>query len=205
MRSVSLYCTRLLLAVAGSVLVTSAAAAQESEGAPVAAPFGTWRVSIAGGALAEPVSNGGAGGALSVDIARRLGRSRASLSALVVAAQRSDIGRFGPSQLTYDRDWRIVALGIEATAKNALRFDLAFGIYGSAVWSRGRPVGQGGAGEPPPTWDEGAALIPTMGVAYRLRGPFALNARLAVIQRVGQDNFFGDVGGLLTVGAAIAW
>jgi len=211
MRALSRRLASPAVAIAAAVFLAPVVAAQEAAPAPTTlGPLATWRVGITAGALAQPTDGGGGGGALSAEVARRLGASRVSLVGLFIGAEISDVGPEGPNRYIYDGDWRIAALGLETAVLSAPRIGIALGLHGAMLWSRTRRVGQEGTPTPDPTtatptWDEGAALIPSAHVLYRISGPLALSARLAGIQRIGQDNFMGDIGGFVTAGAAIAW
>ncbi|MFN2567113.1 MAG: hypothetical protein ABR499_19115 [Gemmatimonadaceae bacterium] len=206
----SLRRTPAVLAIVGAAFITDVAAAQETAPARVSAPTAAWRVGITGGMLAQLSDVAEAGPALTGEVSRRLGASSVSLVGLVIAAQESDVGISGPDRYIYDRDWLIAALGFEAAVSDTARLGFAFGIHGGIQWSRGRRVGQVGTPPPDPTiggssWDEGAALIPSLRVTYRVNGPFALSGRTAIVQHVFTDDMFGEARGLVTVGAAFAW
>lgn len=205
-----------VLALAAAALLTQAAHAQEPTApSPASTPLATWRVDVTGGMLTEPNAASHVGGAIAAEFARRIGASRVSLIGLLIAARHSDVGQPGENRYVYDRDWRIAALGVERVATGGGgRLDLGFGISGGMLWSRGRIVGQEGTPVPPgfpdfqnvpPTWSEAAALIPSLRAAYRVAGPLAVSARAAVVQHVFTDDLVGGTGGLLALGAAVAW
>lgn len=200
-----------LLVLAGAILTTPAASAQGVEDPPRSLPMPSWRIAVGGGVMTEPVFNGTAGAAIVVDVARRLGRST-SLVVSGITSRASDKGLSSLGQYDFEREWLIAAIGVETPFLRTPRVDVTLGLQGGAKWSRMRRFSW--IGTPPPgepatryerTWDEGAMLIPSVQMAYRLGGPLALGARLASVTHVFTDDMFGNAGVLFSVGAHLAW
>jgi hypothetical protein len=196
--------------IAGAIL-THAAAGQGVEDPPVAPAVSAWRVSVSGGVMTEPMATNGRGGAVVVDVARRLTRN-VRLVGLGIASRVSDDGRTVSGQYDFERDWRIAAIGFETPFLRTPRMDVMLGVQGGAKWSRMRRFSW--IGTPPPgepattsqqTWDEGAVLVPSVQLAYRVSGPLALSARLASVTHIFTDDMIGNSGVLFTVGANLAW
>jgi hypothetical protein len=196
--------------VAGAIL-TQAANAQGVEDPPIRLPIPAWRIGISGGIMTEPMATDGRGAALVVDIARRLTRN-VRLVGLGIASRVSDDGRTFSSQYDFERDWRIAAIGVETPFLRMPRTDVMLGVQAGAKWSRMRHftwIGTPPPGEPATSsqqeWDEGAILVPSVHLAYRVSGPLALSARLASVTHIFTDDMIGNSGVLFTVGANLAW
>ena len=206
----TLLSTTLLVAIAGFTW-TSTAGAQGVED-PIAAPaVAAWRISVSGGIMTEPMATDARGGALLVDVARRLTR-QVRLVALGITSQVSDDGLTGSGRFEFERDWRIAAIGFETPFLRTPRVGVLLGAQAGAQWSRMSRftwIGTPPPGQPQTTsteeWDEGAVLVPSLHVAYRVSGPLALSARLASITRIFTDDMIGSSGVLFTVGANLAW
>ena len=92
------------------------------------------------------------------------------------------------------------------------RTDVMLGVQAGAKWSRMRHftwIGTPPPGEPATSsqqeWDEGAVLVPSVHLAYRVSGPLAVSVRLASITHIFTDDMIGNSGVLFTVGANLAW
>lgn len=198
----------LVLSVA---LLSSTALAQGVEDRVLAPPVAAWRISVNGGLMTEPMATDGHGGALLVDVARRLTRN-VRLVALGISSRVSDDGRIASGRYEFERDWRIAAIGFETPFLRAPRVGVLLGVQAGAQWSRMRRfswIGTPPPGEPQTTstreWDEGAILVPSLHLAYRVSGPLAASARLASVTRIFTDDMFGNSGVLFTLGANLAW
>jgi hypothetical protein len=192
-------------------ILTRAADAQGVEDPPIPPPVPAWRISVSGGIMTEPMATDGRGGAVVVDVARRLTRNM-RLVGLGIASRVSDDGRTPSGQYDFERDWRIAAIGVETPFLRMPRADVMLGVQGGAKWSRMRRfswIGTPPPGEPATSsqqgWDEGAVLVPSVHLAYRLSGPLAVSARLASITHIFTDDMIGNSGVLFTVGANLAW
>jgi hypothetical protein len=196
--------------VAGAILMQTANA-QGVEDPPIPPPVPAWRISVSGGIMTEPMATDGRGGALVVDIARRLTRNM-RLVGLGIAARVSDDGQTLSGQYDFERDWRIAAIGVETPFLRMPRADVMLGVQAGAQWSRMRRfswIGTPPPGEPATSsqegWDEGAVLVPGVHLAYRVSGPLAVSVRLASITHIFTDDMIGNSGVLFTVGANLAW
>lgn len=204
----SLVCGLMVGGAAGYALP---AGAQSS--APARWPLSTWAVDVSGGVLTQPMSNGGTGPMLSVALGRRIPNSRVRLSGMVTTARVADVRAPRPDRYIVDRDWGIAAFGAEMAIGTTRRWQVMLGGKAGALWLRDRRVGvvgtpvQPGFLDDPPTttWETGAALIPEVQAAYHLGGLLAITARAAAVQRVFTDDFIGDTGALLSIGAALRW
>lgn len=161
--------------------------------------------------MTEPFPNGGNGGALTVDFGRRVTRSL-RLVALGIGSRASNDGNAGAARYDYDREWLIAALGVETPLVRTPRAELTAGLQGGASWSRMRRftwIGTPPPGEPQSystrKWDEGAVMVPSLHLTYRVNGPLAVSTRLANVSRIFTDDMFGDWGILLSFGANLAW
>jgi hypothetical protein len=201
----------VLFALLAASTLTQPAESQGVEDAPSLPSVSAWRVSVSGGVMTEPMSTNGRGGAIVVDVARRLTRN-VRLVGLGIASRVSDDGRTLSGQYDFERDWRIAAIGFETPFVRTPRMDVMLGIQGGAKWSRMHRFSW--IGTPPPgepatssqrTWDEGAVLVPGVHLAYRVSGPLALSARLASVTHIFTDDMIGSSGVLFTVGANLAW
>lgn len=200
-----------MVALFAITILTQAGNAQGVEDPPVPPPVAAWRISVSGGIMTEPMATDGRGGAILVDVARRLTRT-VRLVALGIASRVSDDGLTPSGQYDFDRDWRIAAIGVETPFLRMPRAAVLLGVQGGAKWSRMRRFSW--IGTPPPgepatsserTWDEGAILVPSVHLAYRVSGPLALSARLASVTHIFTDDMIGNSGVLLTIGANLAW
>ena len=210
MSKVTLRCATLAFILGASVPISTAGAQGVEDPVPPP-PVPSWRISISGGWMTEPMSTDGRGGALVVDFARRLTRN-VRLVALGIASRVSDNGRTITAQYDFERDWRIVAIGLETPFLRLPRTDVTLGVQGGAKWSRLRRFSW--IGTPPPgepasgsqeDWDEGAILVPSAHLSYRVAGPLALSARLASVTHIFTDDMIGNSGVLFTLGANLAW
>jgi hypothetical protein len=198
------------LALAGAVL-TSTAGAQGVED-PVAPPaVAAWRIGVGGGLMTEPMATDGRGGALLLDVARRLTR-QVRLVALGITSQVSDKGLIASGRYELERDWRIAAIGVETPFLRTPRVGVMLGVQAGAKWSRTSRfswIGTPPPGQPQTTstreWDEGAILVPSLHLAYRVSGPLAASVRLASVTRIFTDDMIGGSGVLFTVGANLTW
>lgn len=174
----------------------------------------TWAADVSAGALAEPNRDGSSGLAGMVVVSRRLPGARMRLSALAAIARASDVGPAGANRFVFDRDWRLAAVGPDWTALSAGRVDLTAGVQAGALWARTRRVGT--IGTPVPagfldptagkaTWDANAALVPRVGVSYRLAGPVAVSGTGMVVQRLFGDDVLGPTGALGSLGLRLLW
>jgi hypothetical protein len=171
-----------------------------------------WRISVGGGVMTEPILNGGHGGALVVDVARRL-TGDLSLVALGVASRATDRGGLSTfGRYDYEREWIVAALGLDTPVLRTSRLDVTIGVQAGAKWSRmtsfawiGTPPPGEPATRPEEAWDEGVMLVPSLQMAYRIVGPLAVSARLAGVTHIFTDEMIGNSGGLFTVGGRLAW
>ena len=192
-------------------LLTSTAGAQGVEDPVFAPPVAAWRVGVSGGIMTEPMATDGYGGALLVDVARRLTRN-VRLVALGITSQVSDEVRTVVGRYEFERDWRIAAIGVETPVLRAPRVGVLLGVQAGAQWSRMSRfswIGTPPPGEPQTTstreWDDGAILVPSLHLLYRVSGPLAASVRLASVTRLFTDEMLGNSGVLFTVGANLAW
>jgi hypothetical protein len=192
-------------------LIASTAVAQGVEDPIMAPPVAAWRISVSGGVMTEPMATDGHGGALLVDVARRLTRN-VRLVALGISSQVFDDGLTASGRYEFERDWRIAAIGFETPFLRTPRVGVLLGVQAGAQWSRMSRfswIGTPPPGEPQTTstreWDEGAILVPSLHLAYRVSGPLAASVRLASITRIFTDDMIGSSGVLFTVGANLAW
>jgi hypothetical protein len=215
MRTLMVRHARSSLALAGAALagalLTSAAQAQGVEDPVARPPVAAWRISVSGGVMTEPMATDGRGAALLVDVARRLTR-QVRLVALGITSQVSDEGLLASGRYEFERDWRIAAIGVETPFLRTPRVGVLLGVQAGAKWSRMSRfswIGTPPPGEPQTTstreWDEGAILVPSLHLAYRVTGPLSASARLASVTHIFTDDMIGNSGVLFTVGANLAW
>jgi hypothetical protein len=171
-------------------------------------PRRNWTAEMSFGALVQPVSDGGTGGALAMSLSHRAHRATWAPTILLAAARVKDVGPSGNNRYIVDRDWGITALGADVHAAETERLLLTVGAKGGVLWSYDRQTGVRGtplAPFGPTNWEAKAGLILDVGARYRVGSSVSIASRLGLVQHVFTDDLIGPSGALASAGVAFTW